>query len=186
MVNDLTIIKKGLFLTSSLFILLLIPDFSFGQKISKYYVSYPKESSILYFIKAPGSWKNKNVHSSLNYDITYETTKDSLTFNFSYFDKNSLEPDSMVIKNENHIISNNVEKIFVDIKKKNFHYRYTSRFSFKDFKIFFDQGSNHVEMELITQDQKHIVLTISLGKWSKQRDIIHKILALISMNNPGS
>ena len=184
MVNDLPIRKrKRLLIASSFFILLFASQAAFGQKLSKHYVSYPKDSTILYFVYKFGDWKNKASHATLTYDLTYETSNDSLTFNFTYADKNSIETDSLVIRSNDHMIAAKTGRLFVDIKKNKFQYRYTTRFPFREFEAFFIDHPYPVEMVLVTHSRQPVIMTIARNKWDKQRDIIHKILTLIEMNS---
>jgi hypothetical protein len=184
MVNDLPIRKKKrLLVTSSFFILLFLSQAGYGQKLSKHYVSYPKDSTILYFIYGFGDWKNKASHATLTYDLTYETSGDSLTFNFTYADRNSIEIDSLAIRSGDHMISAKTGRLFVDIKKNKFQYRYTTRFPFKEFKTVFIDHPSPVEMVLTTHRQQPVIMTIDNSQWEKQRDIIRKVLTLIEMNS---
>lgn len=151
-----------------------------GKNISKYYISSMQENGILYFILPQKGFEDKKSGSSLIYDITYLTTKDSVTFNFSYLDKSEKAIDSIALIYEDKQIRSLVQKIFIETKKEKWNYRYSSNFSYTDIVHFFNQKGNG-KIRLYTQ-QEEVNLCIGKKKWGKISEVTNKILKLISYN----
>ena len=151
-----------------------------GQNISKYYTSSLQEKGTLYFILPQSGFENNRIKSKLIYDITYLTKNDTVTLNFSYFDKLDRTLDSVVFVNVNQRFSGRVKKLFIETKKSKWHYRYSSKILFNDINIFFTQPDNP-KIILYTQ-QGTVELNIKTKTWRKQSSVTKKILTLIKYN----
>ena len=75
------IVRPSLFLT-----FLLLSGWLYSQRLSNYYSSFPQENGTLYFLKTDHKFAGPNNKTTLKFDITYLSTGDSATLNFSYFD----------------------------------------------------------------------------------------------------
>lgn len=160
--------------------LLLLTSTINGQNISKYYTSSLQGNGTLYFIFPQSGFNNNKINSKLIFDITYLTTNDTVTLNFSYFDKSNRDIDSVVFIGDNKKYSSSVKKIFIETKKRKWHYRYSSKILFTDLNIFFIQ-SDKPKIILYTQ-QGVVELTIKARIWKKQSSVTKKILTLIKYN----
>jgi len=162
------------------FIILLISINSYAQNISKQYTSTLQSNGMLYYIFPQNGFKNKDINNKFIYDLTYLTENDTIVVNFSYFDKQNLEIDSIAFTNGNKKFISTTKKIFVETTRLKWHYRYTSNFLFNDLKTFFSQ-ENPPSIIIYTK-QGLIDLIIKTKRWKKQSSIINKIITLIAYN----
>ena len=70
----------------------------YGQNISKHYVSSSQDGGILYFAFPQRGFNSIKEKNKLIYDITHHTADSFATLNFSYYDKSSIEIDSVTCK----------------------------------------------------------------------------------------
>lgn len=68
-----------------------------AQKLYKDYTFYPQETGTLYFIFPQKGFKSSQPShpKGLEYDITYFTANDSVTFTYTYLSKNVCPTDSL-------------------------------------------------------------------------------------------
>ncbi|MCU0360166.1 MAG: hypothetical protein MUF75_05515 [Bacteroidia bacterium] len=152
-----------------------------AQKIKKYYVSFKQEKGTLFFIRPQDGFKNASLHSHLKYDITCLSGSDSLTINFSYFDKTSRTLDSLALQTGAKRSASALKKIFIETQKSYWHYRFSARFSIRDAEDFFNQV---MAPKLEVVDKKDtIVLTCKKRTWEKNSKINQKIFQLVRYNN---
>lgn len=152
-----------------------------AQKLSKYYTSKVQDKGELYFLFPHDGFCNRDADSELEYDLTYLSSQDSVTFNFSYFDEHRRSLKYMTFVYSGKTISNKVQRIFVEMEKKKWHYRYTTKFSYADLdKVF--SPKNIPSIILGDGKSGDIKLQIKKGKWEKQAQIIAKIFEMINYN----
>jgi hypothetical protein len=165
------------------FILLMVfvTNTTKAQKIKKYYVSSKQDKGTLFFIRPQKGFKNKHLGSRLTYDITCFSGADSLTFNFSYFDKQIRNLDSICLLMPAKRGCVSLNKLFVDTQKSYWQYRFSSRMAIKDLEVFFS-GDEERAIQLIQKEQR-LVLTCSKRKWKKNAGITTRIFQLIQYNN---
>ena len=151
-----------------------------AQKISKYYTSRLQEANKLFFIFPHDGFQNRELHSHLEYDLTYLTEKDSITMNFSYFDEEEREIDSISFNLSGMELVSPAKRIFVETHKKKWHYRYSAELLYDDLERLFKQGETP---ELLLHCRKSTVqLLIKKGTWKKQAMINGKIFRLMQYN----
>lgn len=172
-----------LFFTFCCFLVLalcLMPGVVSAQKIKNHYVSSMQQKGTLYFIRPQKGFKNQELGSRFLYDITCFSATDSVTFNFSYFDKNVRNLDSIYLLTGSKKFSAPVARIFVETKKSSWHYRFTARFALNDIQAFF----NEKERGTITLVDRStpIPLRTNKKKWKKYAAINTKIIQLIRYN----
>ncbi len=156
------------------------PGIFHAQKIKKCYVSSIQQKGTLYFIRPQKGFKNKSYGSSFVYDMTCFSSSDSVTLNFSYFDKNNRALDSLCLIGQSKKITALVSKIFVETKKTKWHYRFTSRILFSDLEIFFNE--NEIGTMALIDKKNTIPLYASKKRWKKNAAINAKIFQLIRYN----
>ncbi len=166
----------GLFLVFCL----LKPGVFQAQKIKNHYVSSIQQKGTLYFIRPQKGFKNKRAGSSFVYDMTCFSSSDSVTLNFSYFDKNSRTLDSLYLMAGSIKTGFPIVKIFIETKKSRWHYRFTSRVSLNDLEAFF-KATEMGTMALI-EKHKPIPLTSTKRRWKKYAAINTRIFQLIRHN----
>jgi hypothetical protein len=165
------------------FVLILLSASSInsnGQNISSHYTSSLQKKGTLYFILPKSGFEEGSTKNEFTYDITYLTSNDTVTVNFSYFDKLDRTFDSIVFVSSNKKFSSNVKKLFIETKKLKWHYRCTSKFLFNDIDGFFNQPEDPKIM-LYTQ-QGIVELKMKTKTWKKQSAVVRKIIALIKLN----
>ena len=167
--------------------LLIISCFSFcsnclqAQNIRKSYVASTQTDGILYFIVPQKGFANSAKDAKIEYDITYKTSRDSATFNFSYFGKNEIKVDSIGLPNGNKQILLYPKRIFVEPKKNKWHFRYTSTVLFSNLEQFFKQDANTAKIIIYSQGRS-LETTIKKKTWEDQATIINKIFTMIKYN----
>jgi len=160
--------------------LLFLVSANNAQNISRYYTSSLQENGTLYFIFPQSGFGNNDSKSKLTYDITYLTTNDTATLNFSYFDASRHVVDSVSFIGNNKRYSSSVKKIFIGTKRRKWHGRYSSKVLFTDLNSFLSL-TDKPRIILYTQ-QGAVELTIKARTWKKQSSVAKKILNLIKYN----
>lgn len=163
-----------------LFFLLLFSSAVKSQNISKHYKSSVEPKGVLYFILPQKGFENNKLNSEFTYDITYLTTNNVATLNFSYYDKAERIIDSVKFISGSQKFSANTRKIFVDTKKSKWHYRYSAECLYSDLCSFFNP-ENQAKIILYT-GQGAVELSIKQKTWKKQSSTTAKILSLIKQN----
>lgn len=174
--------KKREWYFRSLLIFIILISFcekTNAQKISKYYTAMMQENGILYFIEPQHTFLNKKKHDKLSFDLTYLTTKDSVSLNFTYSGDTLRTIDSIGFFQDERF-SSIVSKIFIEANNKSWVHRYSSKFAFNDiYRIYQQKNSPAI---LIYTDNKTIQLELKNSKWEKKSSIVSKILTLIKAN----
>jgi hypothetical protein len=149
-----------------------------AQKISKYYTSSLQSNGTLYFIFEQSGFKSGS--DDFLYDITYLSTAENATFNFSYFDKAEYEFEKIgwVIKADTLVLP--LKKIFIETKKNKWHYRYSAYPVFSMLTNFFNQSEPPAI--ILFSKKNNISLCIAKSKWKKTSSITKKIFTLINHN----
>lgn len=152
-----------------------------AQKITKYYTSSMQENGMLYYIEPKQEFKNKKEHCKFSYDLTFLSTKDTVSLNFTYSDNIIREIDSIsFIQAKSKRLSSNAAKIFIETNKSQWNHRYSSKFSLNDLDLIFKQKEK-VSI-LIFYKGNSVMLEIKKREWKKKSYIISKIIALIKAN----
>ncbi|WP_143159121.1 hypothetical protein [Mesonia phycicola] len=151
-----------------------------AQKISKYFTSSMQDNGVLYFIEPKQEFENDKEDSSLFYDLTYLTSNDTVTFNFTYVDKKVREIDSITFVLEDNEITIPVNKIFIESSKNVWKHRYSAKFLFEDLTLIFQQKGR--ASLLVHYEGEEVKLKIKQKKWDKQSKILSKILYMIKAN----
>lgn len=175
-------IKRTYLVRPFLFFIFLIATVGVtnAQKLSKYYTSSMQENGVLYFVEPKQEFKNNKENSKFTYDLTYLTTKDTVSLNFTYLDNTFRVIDSISIIQGNKRISSDAGKIFIETHKKFWKHRYSSNFLFNDINLLFQQEKSPTVV--IYYENNSTQLGIKKSKWIKQSAVISKILMLIKAN----
>ena len=159
--------------------LLLLVNTMNGQNISRYYTSSLQEKGTLFYILPQKGFESNNKNNFI-YDMSYQTQNDTVTVNFSYFDRMNLILDSISLSNGNQQVSSDAEKLYIETKKSKWHYRYSSKFLFTDIASYFDQ--TEPPTVIIYYPEGSVEVNIKAKTWRKQSALIKKILTLIEYN----
>ncbi|MBE9469064.1 MAG: hypothetical protein IMY72_12195 [Bacteroidetes bacterium] len=183
MKNNSCVKVQKLILVSVLFISSILVNPCFGQKISKYYVTHVNKNSTLYSINTKQKWVNKELKSTFEYDIKYDTSKDSIVINFFFISPKKIKILNLRIQNSIKNIENSTKNLFIDNRKRNlYHYQCTTTFLYKDFKKMFSNEKEITSFYVISNKGENIELIISRKKWQKQQSRLSRIFELISFN----
>ncbi|MBK8586980.1 MAG: hypothetical protein IPN88_16825 [Bacteroidetes bacterium] len=161
------------------YLVLLLVLFSFtgySQKISKHYSSALQQNGTLYFIFEQNDFSCNS--SDFKYDLTYLSSGDSITMNFSIFDQSNIEIDSIRLVKDTCNLSAKADRIFIEPKKNKWHGRFTTKFLFADLEKFYGEGIP----EIILMQKRRNGFTISKGAWKKQAELVNKIFMVIKYN----
>ncbi|HLS30904.1 MAG TPA: hypothetical protein VK021_08615 [Flavobacteriaceae bacterium] len=180
MVNNSS--KRTHLLRPLLFLLISIAflNNAFSQNISKYYTSSTQANGTLYFIEPKEEFQNKQAKQGLVYDLTYLTSKDSISLKFTFTDKESRAIDSIRLQNDQNSITGSTKKLFIDLKRKTWQHRYAADFDFDNLAEFYQQAEN--PKIIVYYSGKSTTLSIKTRKWKKEAQVLSKIFNLIEQN----
>ena len=168
-----------------IFICLLFGIPASAQKINKDYIFYPQESGSLYFIYPQKGFTslNETDRKGLEYDITYLTTGDSITFTYTYINKEICKSEAVSFLTPDHqvIFRGEAQMLFVQPHKKYWKHRGIVKVPYAKAVEFYGQTSP-TRLQFHTNKQD-IEYQIALGKWEKQRYLINRIFEIIANNN---
>nr|NQU90668.1 hypothetical protein [Bacteroidota bacterium] len=152
-----------------------------AQKLDKYYMQHVQEGGDLFFIHPFNAYSNTNDKSSLEFDITYLSGKDSATLNFTYFAKDPKPASIISFHTDDYMLTDSTTKIYIDFNKKKWGHRFSATFGFNELKIIF----NHNQAPTISIETDIDIMSYSVNskKWLKYSDAIQKILYIIETNN---
>lgn len=151
-----------------------------AQKIEKYYTSSSQGEETLYFVYAQKDFQSKDKNYEMEYDLTYRTDKDSLTFNYSIIGKKALKIDSIGIRTDEMLLTEPSHKIFVSTQKKDWVNRYTARMAWNSMNRFY--RSSVPPTFVIYSKEGIIELEIKKNKWRKKAERNSMIFELIELN----
>lgn len=150
-----------------------------AQKISNRFSSILQDNGTFYFIYKQGTFYGKK-KTSLHFDISYLSSRDSATFNFSYFDKEITSIDSLILIAATKRVAVPAKKLFVEPYGKKLQHRFTTSALFNDLVPFFSENSN--PLIILHTKNGYKSLKISSGRWKKISSRTKKIMDLIIYN----
>jgi hypothetical protein len=151
-----------------------------AQKISKYYTVMSQKSGSLYFIEPERSFKNKENKCELVYDMTYLSSEDSLTFNFSLISPEIIEIDSLVFLSQGEKYTSPASKLYIEDEKKSWEHRYSTRFKVDEIDSIYQQEKSPALK--IFSNRETLILNMKQNHWEKESNIVTKILYMIAVN----
>ena len=169
--------KKLLFLYLGIFLLSPVS----AQDISKKYSSMTGAEGNVYFIHPNKGFKSPEIKDQLEYDITYVTSGDSVTFNFTFYNDQASPVDSIGIISENQPAFFPAGMIYLDAHKKdNWKHRVTSRIPY-DYIVTLYNQSYPYQIEVFSKGNK-FTFEMKEKEWEKQSKVIKKIFDVIDLN----
>ncbi len=134
------------------------------------------DNGMLFFIM-PQKVKSLKGISSFEYDITLLTWNDSITLNYTCKTKKMETPqDFKIISGDSTYNSMDCNLLFVDIIKKGFEVRITTKFLYRDFEKIIQCDTPPIFS--FTQGGEEKSATFSQKKWDKEREILNKIISV--------
>lgn len=153
-----------------------------GQKLTRYYTAALLDSGTLYFIFPLDDFQEKVTKSRLIFDISYLSSRDSATVNFSYFLPSARPADSLTFQSPDKVTNCPSTKLFMDIEnQQKWHHRFTCTIHLKDLALFF-QSVVPPEIIIATNEGRH-VYRIKKSQWKKQGNIISTVFQMIEANS---
>jgi hypothetical protein len=162
-----------------MFVLLIFSISCSAQKISNRFSSILQDNGTFYFIYKQGNFQGKQ-KVSLHFDISYLTSRDSATFNFSYFDKDITSIDSLILISPNKRLAVYAKKLFVEPYGKKWQHRFTTSPVFNDLQGFFVANPNPTM--LLHTKNGYKTLHIKRRRWNKISSRTERIITLINYN----
>jgi len=169
--------------TSCLFVFLVISNCLFSQRINKYFVSNVQDNGILYFIEPEHKWKSTE-DNTFEFDITYLSSTDSISLNFSFLSKELEEINNLLfnIEGAEKPISVLCDKIYIDYNKRIWVHRYTSKISHNEFLQLYANNQGPAPKVVVKFKNDECVLFTNERKWRKKSKIINRIFQLTEAN----
>ncbi|MCO5247716.1 MAG: hypothetical protein M9887_02035 [Chitinophagales bacterium] len=182
MVNSPSTSKiKGLPFKSILLLMLFMLSYSlYAKKIQSYYTTLVQEDGTLYHIYSLYEYPAHNKKAVLNFDLTYKTSQDSVTINYSIVDKAPILAKSISLETSKEKIELLTNRLFIEKKKSRWISRYTSIVG-KNQIVNIINDSEPLNI-IVEQENQKLKFEINGKKWSKQRKITQQIFSIISLN----
>ncbi len=89
--------------------------------------------------------------------------------------------DSIVLQTAEKSVGCKTEKIYFDIKKKKYHHRYSSKFTFSAIQNFY--ASSQPPTINLYSEKETLKLSIKQKNWEKDANVVSKILEIIVLNS---
>ena len=158
--------------------MLLIQGKTNAQNPSAYYVSSMQSTGILYFVRPQTYFRNLNTNADLIMDVTYLNSRDSATINFSYFDRENINLETINISYDSWQYQTDVKRIFVEMKKKQWHYRYTFDIPFEQLELFYKTNAPVISLAAGSRT----INIQPIRRWRKNSEINNLIIQIIQKN----
>jgi len=169
-------VKSTTFFLAFAAILLIIQPVK-AQKLSRFYSSRFQEGGSLYFINPNKDFKNREASVSVAFDVTFLSSEDSVTFNFSVFGRQPQEVDSVFLSTSKGSFGAYAARFFLDFAGKNWETRSSAKFSLSDFSTFINEQNPTILLK--NHPTNIILLRSSERKWRKYSAALQKILFII-------
>ena len=175
--------NRGLYLAIISFLVIFTTSFTVsGQKISKYYTAALIDSGTLYFIFPLDDFLDDVSKNRLIFDISYLSSRDSATVNFSYFLSSAHPAKALTFKAGDRVTECTPMKLFMDVENhQKWHHRFTTTIHLSDLEQFF-QSVMPPEIIIATDDSLY-TYRIKKHHWKKQGSIVMSILQMIGANS---
>lgn len=154
-----------------------------AQKLYKDYTFYPQETGTLYFIFPQKGFKSSQPShpKGLEYDITYFTANDSVTFTYTYLSKNVCPTDSLsFISPGCSTHTAKAEMLFVEPLKGLWRQRATVKIPCSLIISFY---KNEAPYSLVIHSHgQRTDYTLPGSRWKKQQRLISRVFEMIHYN----
>ncbi|MDD4823064.1 MAG: hypothetical protein PHI48_10980 [Bacteroidales bacterium] len=164
-----------------LFIFLLFPSFLFAQNINNKYKMRQTDEGTLFFIlpyKIPSCAPKQK---ELKVDVTYLSSRDSITINATLISKDEITLDSICFLYSDHKTINKPQLLFIQRKSNNWIYRFGFKLPYIDIKRAYENESSF--KLTIYSKQNQFCYQFGDSKWEKSKKWMNQILHLIDLNS---
>lgn len=150
--------------------------FSSGQSAEGRYASRMTADGMLFFINPHKLGELTNI-KRFEYDMTLLTWTDSVTVNFTFESSLMQVPSTLKITSgDKTYVCHDFKSLFIDIKKKHYEIRITSKFAVAD--IISIVRSVSPPVFVFTQENQVETATYKTGAWKKDRKKLSDIIQL--------
>lgn len=151
---------------------------AYGQSADGRYISRMTQDGTLYFIM-PQKIKKLSGIKSFEYDMTLLSWTDSITVNFTFESQQMQAPkDLRLISGNNSIDCNSYSVMFIDIKKKHYEVRITSKFKASEIESVINSPTPPVFS--FYQEQENKSASYTQSAWDKDRK---KLIDIFNLYN---
>lgn len=142
--------------------------------------SFISEGEVVYFVMEKSLNKFEGDISKFLFDVTYPSSKDSVTVNFTIVSKNPSDVSAVTFSNEEKIVAaTDVELLFHEIKGKKYTIRTTAKIAYADFKAL--MSSDHpLRIGIKQGDAVSHIATYSNSQWEKEKKVFSGIFYMIN------
>ncbi len=164
----------------SLSLVLWVSLAALAVKLEDRYVMKTIEDGQIYYV-APYqiSSKTKNI-KPLMADVTYVTTNDSVTMNFSVWTPQELLADSITLRSGKLVYCRDFETFFVERDAKLWIHRYSMRFPLESLNAIYAASTPFV-LSVYAKGQT-VEYGYTANMWPKEQDWMNQILHIIASN----
>jgi len=162
-----------------LLIFVLAPGKTAAQNLTKYYVALYQSDGVLYFVLPQTNFNNPQTKNDFIMDVTCHNSKDSATVNFTYYDRENFNPETIAITYNDWKYHAPVKRIYTDMEKGLWRYRYTFNIPFEQLSLFYKAKSPDIT---ITTDLSRSIPVKTTKQWEKNADVNNKIIQIIQKN----
>ncbi|MBO5314664.1 MAG: hypothetical protein J6A70_05190 [Prevotella sp.] len=149
-----------------------------AQIIDKRYVMHiGTEGTVYHFLPVKVSSYSINKKMHCTYDMTYNTSEDSIVLNFTVFVETENGIDSLALcSGKNAVVNSCLDLLYVERAKNSYRYRYTSRFSYADIMSLF---AEKFPLVFTFYGDETFECRYTDKKWKKECRMINEVFNLI-------
>lgn len=154
-----------------------------SNNYSDKYITTLSEKGMLFFIKPQKMPRIKGYDAvkDMEYDITYITNTDSVSYTISIYTKTPIKTDSVEILYNGNILKEQLEKIYIEPNKSKWESRLRFRIPYHVFKSMYQLTKS---FQFKFSDDKHIAFFFfDSSKWEKEKKKMNSIIGIIDYNN---
>lgn len=159
----------------------ILSDLS-AQNIKNKYSFRTSENYNVLFVHPQKDFECRELPGGLEYDLTYVSTVDSITFNYIYITNRPLLTDSIAFTNgKDRFVCDSAELLFIEpYKKDNWKNRFSTKLSKAEFTALYQ--SNLPLSIVIYNKGKGYPFMIKQNKWNNQAAVVNKIFQIVEYN----
>lgn len=152
-----------------------------AQDIKKKYSSMTGTDGSVYFIHPFKGFKSSTIKSDMEYDITYPTFRDSVTYNFTFYNQQASPVDSVALITTDKSLTLPASMIFIDVHKKDsWKHRVTVQIPYSFITELYRQATPYT-LKIYSKENEYL-FEVKDKDWKNQSAIVSKIFQLIDLN----
>ncbi len=164
-----------------LLLLLVLCLSSYGQSIKGRYISKFLEGGVLFHLLEETLFEDEH-GNKLSHDLTYNSTNDSLIFNFSFVYDKTLLLDSISLKSEDVDVHGKLKRLYIEPKGKRWMHRYTLNTKAEPFFHLYNPEAKP-QITLYRGDDEEYIYSAKRSAWKKYAPVGRLIFEVIELQN---